>query len=190
VIGQTPPVEDSSSPEVSPDGSRFLVHQPQAKLQLFRTRGAVLEAELRSSAQSSGFLADGRVFTMEAASETGAAGRQLTLLSPDGAVLRRFPFPGAHALRVGGEPSPGHLVLGIATHTVPSVSDGLEHWESRLLDLTTGESRSLGRGLLPMGAPSAGPGSAGSRLFQRSGGRLVLLDLATGRERRVAGRPG
>ncbi|MEA2691646.1 MAG: hypothetical protein QOJ16_1033 [Acidobacteriota bacterium] len=190
VIGQTPPVEDSSSPEVSPDGSRFFVHQPQAKLQLFRTRGAVLEAELRSSAQSSGFLADGRIFTLEAAGETGAAGRQLTLLSPDGSVLRRFPFPGAHALRVGGEPSPGHLVLGIATHTVPSVSDGLEHWESRLLDLTTGESRSLGRGLLPMGAPSAGPGSAGSRLFQRSGGRLVRLDLATGRERRVAGRPG
>jgi hypothetical protein len=192
VIGRTSPVEDSSVPEVSPDGSRFLVHQPQAKLQLFSTRGALLKAEMRSSAQSSGFLSDGRIFSVGAndAAEAGTTGRQLTLLSPDGTVLSRFTFPGAYALRLGGAPSPGHLVLGIATHTVPPVGDWSEHWESRLLDLATGESRPLGRGLLPMGAPSAGPGSAGSRLFQRSGGQLVLLDLATGRERRVAGRPG
>jgi len=192
VLGRTPPVESSAFPELSPDGSHFLVHQPQEKLQLFSTRGAVLAAELRSSAQASGFLADGRIVAVEAGEGVGtaAAGRQLALLSPDGAILRRFPFPGARALRPGGEPFPGQLVLGVATHAAPSLDHGLGRWESRLLDLATGESRSLGRGLLPMGAMSAGPGSAGPRLFQRAGGRLVLLDLATGRERRVAGRPG
>ncbi|HEV7518078.1 MAG TPA: hypothetical protein VGR07_17400 [Thermoanaerobaculia bacterium] len=191
-IGRTPPIEDSAFPEVSPDGSHFLVHRPQAWLQLFRTRGAVLEAELRTSAQESGFLADGRVVAVAAVAAVAATGggRQLVLLSPDGAVLHRFSFPGAHALRPAGEPSPGHLVLGIATHVTSREGKGLRRWESRLLDLATGESRSLGHGLLPMGSLSAGPGSAGSRLFQRAGGRLVLLDPATGHERRVAGRRG
>jgi hypothetical protein len=63
----------------------------------------------------------------------------------------------------------------------------IDRWESRLLDLATGESRLLGRGLLPLGESAAGPAGVGPRLFERAGGQVVLLDPASGKERLVAG---
>jgi hypothetical protein len=188
-LGQTLPTENPSRPEISPDGSHFLVHQPRGSSQLYRTEGAVPVAELPASAHGGGFLADGRILTSEGAD--GA--RQLVLFSPEGAFLRRFPFPGARALRPAGEPILGQLVVGVAATPAPANPanfDGFARWEVRLLDLATGESRPLGRGLLPMGDLSAGPESLGPRLFLRGGGRLVLLDPESGRERRVAGGQG
>jgi hypothetical protein len=187
-VGQTTPIEEAASWTVSPDGSHIALHPGGGALALFAARGGAPLAEIGDVTSTSGFLADGRVL----AANTGGGTRQLTLLSIDGAVLRRFAFPGARALRLGGEPIPGHVVVAVApaSSSPGPVYDRPGLWESRLLDLTTGESRSLGRGLLPYGAPTAGPQGSGSRLFLRDGQRLVLLDPVTGRERQVAGRPG
>jgi hypothetical protein len=155
------------------------------RLDLFAARGGALVAELPSRLFGSGFLSDGRLLT----TNPGPSPKELTLLSPEGVVEHRFPLAGMRTLRLGGEPLPGRLVIAVPANgaTAPFNRPGL--WESRLLDLVTGESRSLGRGLLPAAGPEAGPASAGSRLFFRDGERLVLLDLASGREHTVAGRP-
>jgi hypothetical protein len=188
-IGHTPPLDTSSVAEISPDGSHFLVRPSRESLLLFRTHGTLPGTEIPAFLPASGFLADGRILAV-APLASPEESRQLVLFSPDGAVLRRFAFPGAFSLRPAGEPIPGHLVVGVASDSSGSGS-GYHSWEIRLLDLATGESRSLGRGLLPLGALSAGPASSSSRLFQRAGGdgsRVVLLDLASGKERPVTGR--
>jgi hypothetical protein len=184
-IGRTPLLEGEAEWEVSPDGSRLLVHQPGGRVQLFAAHGGTRLADLLASPFGGVFLADGRIALRSP--RTGV--RELTLLSPDGVPERVFAFPGVRGFHLGGEPLPGHLCLAVATGSAAPSFDRPGSWESRLLDLETGESRSLGRGLLPVGGPAAGPGSVGSRLFERDGGRLVLLDLASGRERRLAGRP-
>jgi hypothetical protein len=177
-IGRTDLFEDAATWEPSPDGSHLLVHRPFETLDLFDVRGGAAETELPGRLFSSGFLADGRVLAVN----PGAGPKELTLLSPEGVVERRFPFPGVRSLRLGGEPVRGHLVVA-----VQAGADRRGQWESRLLDLATGESRSLGLGLLPAAGPEAGPASAGSRLFFRGDRRLVLLDPASGGERKVAG---
>ncbi len=188
VIGRTPSVEANSLLELSPDGSRFLLHQSGERMLLFRTRGAVLLAEIPAFVRMSGFLADGRIAAVESGASFKDDPRELALLSADGAVLRRFPFPGVRALRLAGEPSPGQLVLGVEARIPESSGHWIDRWESQLLDLTTGESRLLGHGLFPLGESAAGPASVGPRLFERAGDRIVLLDPASGKERLVAGR--
>jgi len=177
-VGHTAFFEDAATWIPSPDGSHLLVHRPLETLALFDVRRETPVAELPARFFGSGFLADGRI----AVASPAAGSRDLTLLSPDGVVERRFPFPGVRSLRLGGEPLPGHLVIAVQG------GDRQGPWESRLLDLATGESRPLGR-RLPAAGPETGPASAGSRLFFRGADQLVLLDPASGRERLVAGRP-
>lgn len=181
VLGRTLPVEPSALLDLSPDGSHFLVRD-QETLELYRTRGAVLAAKVPDCSALSGFLADGRVLAIEVA----GGPRRLALLSPEGELLRRFAFPAARALKPSGEPIPGHLVLGVTSRPAPAIQ-GFGRWEVLLLDLATGESRSLGRGLVPMGSLAAGPESLAPRLFLDGSGRLVLLDLPSGRRRTIVG---
>ncbi|HZF12561.1 MAG TPA: hypothetical protein VFE33_27545 [Thermoanaerobaculia bacterium] len=182
-VGHTALFEDAATWAPSPDGSHLLVHRPLEALALFDVRREAPVAELPARLFGSGFLADGRVV----AASPRAGSRDLTLLSPDGAVERRFPFPGVRSLRLGGEPLPGKLVIGVQTAGA-SPLDRTGTWESRLLDLATGDSRSLGR-RLPAAGPETGPASAGSRLFFRGNDQLVLLDPVSGQEHQVAGRP-
>jgi hypothetical protein len=202
-IGRTPPVDDVAFYEVSPDGSHLLVHQPELRLGLFAARGGAPLAELRAGYVVSGFLSDGRVLAASLGNprpfegaDPGIAGpanpagpakelKELVLLSAEGVEERRFPLPDSTLFRVGGQPIPGRLVIALR-----EPGAGREHWESRLLDLATGSIAPLGHDLLPWGGLSRVPGSAGSRLFLRGGGQLVLLDPATGREKVVAGQPG
>jgi hypothetical protein len=187
VIGRTTSVEANSLADLSPDGSHFILHQSGERLLLFRTRGAVLLAEVPALVRMSGFLADGRIAAVEPTAAPSQDPRQLVLLSADGAVLRRFPFPGVRILRLAGEPSPGQLVVGVATRADGTPGRWGDHWDSQLLDLATGESRLLGRGLYPLGDLAAGPASVGPRLFERTGGRVLLLDPASGKERQLTG---
>jgi len=177
-VGATAPFEDSANFEPSLDGSHLIVHRPLEVLDLFAARGGAPLVELKAPSFGSSFLSDGRVLVV---SPEKASGKELVLLSAEGAVLRRFSFPGVHWLRLGSEAIPGQLVVAVSAAGTPG------GWESRLLDLATGESRSLGPGL-PVGGPEVAAGSAGSRLLARDHERLVLLDPASGRESPLAGR--
>ncbi|HEV7518079.1 MAG TPA: hypothetical protein VGR07_17405 [Thermoanaerobaculia bacterium] len=177
VVGRTAPLAGPVWWELSPDGSRLLVQHPQGEAELYAARGGARLASLPPDLRTGGFLADSRMVAI------GAGWRDLVLLSPAGAELRRFHFPGARALRLGGQPLPDHLAVEVLRESRDRASRG----SLFDLDLSTGSTRPLGRpGLRPLAWPEAAPGNAVSRLFLDGAGRLVLLDPATGGERRVA----
>ncbi|HEY7215210.1 MAG TPA: hypothetical protein VIC28_11305, partial [Thermoanaerobaculia bacterium] len=171
--------------QISPDGARLLVHRSDERFGVLDAGNGALLAELPPAGERSraSFLADGRIALV-----SGSRPKELRIFARDLALERTFRFAGA-ALRLGGQPAPDRLVAA----TSPNRSG--EPWrrsEALLLDLATGSVRRLGSGLVPIPDPLLGPQSAGARLFWRDGlSRLVRVDLATGRERLVAGRqPG
>lgn len=91
----------------------------------------------------------------------------------------RHVFPGSRGLIVGGQPSPGELIV--------TTQPGFQAW---LVDLQTDQRRKIGEGLVPLRTDSevSTPAGAAAWLFQR-GTRLVQIDPATGRERTVTGSP-
>lgn len=122
------------------------------------------------------FLKDGRVLV-----SLRARGRlDLRLLDVRGTELRRFELPGVH-LRLGGQPGPGHVVVGTAAQTNVKARG----WRSFLLDLERGTARPLGEGLVPAGWLWLPTGSLGAELFIREKGGLVRVDPFTGRTRVV-----
>ena len=134
------------------------------------------------------FLADGRVVAV-----TGArSGRELSVLDRDGALLRRVPLGGATWVVLGGELQPGRLVVA---RTPPGKAWG--EWDTVAIDVNTGDTKVLGRGLVPVAsqlsaqrpAPPA-PGSLATRLFvDGARTRLLRFDPATGATTVLLGRP-
>jgi hypothetical protein len=163
---------------VSRDGERVAA-QSRRLLRLFavRTRERLAELALQGELAGVSFLSDGR-FLVE---ERLPGSVVLHLLDRDGVELRRFPFPQAIRLLIGGEIAPGRLTLG--TRSLRS-SVALKGWTALILDLDNGGTTSLGHGLAPVGR-ALGPESAGPRLFLAGERALALLDPATGRLRIV-----
>jgi hypothetical protein len=172
-------------PEISVDGARLLVRRAsdQRFLVLDAGSGAVL-AELPPADEraSASFLADGRIALV-----SGSLPRELRIFSRDYVPERSFRFAGS-GIELAGQPAPHQLAVA----TSPTrLGVSLGRGEVLILDLATGSSRRLGTGLVPVANPHFGPENVATALFWRNanGAQLVHVDLATGRERVVAGRP-
>jgi hypothetical protein len=163
---------------LSPDGERVVVRLQHALRVLDLRTGALLaERPLAGETSAADLLTDGRILVTE-----HAGGRtRLSLLSRDGAPLRRFAFD-ADRLQLGGEVAAGRLALATARRSKLVTS---EAWTSFVLDLDSGRTVAVGRGILPVGRPGLGPRSAGARLFSRGRRDLLLLDPETGGLRTV-----
>jgi hypothetical protein len=163
---------------VSRDGERVAAHSRRL-LRLFAVRTRELLAELPLQGELAGvsFLSDGRLLV----DERWQGSAVLHLLDRDGVELRRFPFPQATRIVIGGEIAPNRLTL--ATRTLHS-SLALKSWTAFLLDLDNGGTTLLGPGLAPAGR-ALGPESVGPRLFLAGERELALLDPATWRLRIV-----
>ena len=134
------------------------------------------EPDARSgSAPRGGPLADGRAWVLS----PSAAGGHLSLISPDGALVREVRLPARSGMwDVGFEVAPGVLPVSIPAWVRNARPRCL------LVDLNTGETREAGplRAVeshsLAIAAPP--PGSPVTRLFaEAETGRLVLFDPAT-----------
>jgi hypothetical protein len=168
--------------EISADGARLLVRRSDHRYAVFDAGSGSVLAELPPAGERSraSFLADGRIALV-----SGSRPKELRIFARDFVLERSFRFADAAALRLGGQPAPDRLVVA----TSPKRSGTWKRNEALILDLATSSVRRLGDGLVPMPYSLLGPESAGARLFWRDGiSRLVQVDLATGRERVVAGR--
>jgi hypothetical protein len=175
VTGRLELTGDVHSWALSPDGGRVVVRLAQALRVLDLRTGALLaEQPLAGEMSAADLLTDGRIVVTEHAGERTL----LSLLSRDGKPLRRFTFD-ADRLQLGGEVAAGRLALATARRAKLRT---FEAWTSFVLDLDTGRTALVGRGLLPVGRPGLGPQSAGARLFSRRRD-LLLFDPATGRLR-------
>jgi hypothetical protein len=177
VTGRLELAGDVRSWALSPDGERVVARLQHALRVLDLRTGALLAARpLAGETSAADLLTDGRILVTE-----HAGGRtQLSLLSRDGMPLRRFAFD-ADRLQLGGEVAAGRLALATARR---GKLRAYEAWTAVILDLDSGRTALVGRGLLPVGRPGLGPQSAGARLFSRRRD-LLLLDPATGRLRTV-----
>jgi hypothetical protein len=177
-------IEQVDDPNVSRDGSRILAfRRGDHRAVLFDGATGATLGELPPSEEleNAYFLADGRI-----ALTSGSQDKELRIFSPDLTPERSFRFAGTKAVRLGGQPSPDHLVVMTARR-----GPGPAVWsrgQTLLLDLGTGAMRSIGQKLEPVG-PSFGPESAGSRTFVVDGKTLVVIDPATGRPRIALPRP-
>ncbi|HKV07402.1 MAG TPA: hypothetical protein VJ725_04625 [Thermoanaerobaculia bacterium] len=166
---------------LSPDGERLFIHGGREEVsRLLDVRTGREIASLTPGPEtlwtsSPRFLADGRIAFRKSRQE-------LLVFSPNLVLERTFRFKGALASEIGSQPAPGRLIVATARPGRASFSDPTP-WQILLLDLTTGEVRSLASGLLPVEGPNRGPASAGSRLFRNAQGGLVSLDPATGKTR-------
>jgi hypothetical protein len=158
---------------------RLIVWERGSSLSLFDLDSGRLLAVLANAAwgaTSRAFLSDGRI----AIAETDGGAARLHLYSTKGEPEKVFELGPATVARVGAEPAPGKLAMGVGSGTPPwGPADGY------LLDLRDGNLRLLGRHLDPVASrmrwrlPQPEPGSAASLLFSRNDGTLLLLDPAT-----------
>jgi hypothetical protein len=183
-IVRTARLEQVVAPRVAVDGTRILARRRGYEpFVVFDAGSGAALAELPAGGRESWatFLADGRIALV-----SGVSGKELRILSPAFAPERTFRFNIARSLRLGGQPAPDHLVVAM-TPRGPETA----RWDlgrTVILDLGTGAMRKLGTGLLPAAGSLWGPEAAASRLFLDREGRLVQVDLSTGRRRVVAGR--
>ncbi len=167
---------------ISADGARLLVCRSDQRFAVFDAGNGALLAELPPAGERSraSFLADGRIVLV-----SGSRPKELRIFARDFVPERSFRLAGA-ALRLGGQPAPDRLVVAMSPHRSGAP---WSQSEALVLDLATGSVRRLGGGLVPVPDSLLGPESAGAHLFWRDEiSRLVHVDLATGRERVVAGR--
>lgn len=165
----------------SPDADRLLVTEPR-RLSLYVLDGGRLVTLIdawSAANRAAGLLSDGGAFSVE----ESAPGLRLRIFGPDGATRASVAMPGKFPVRLGGEPLPGLLSIGVDRWDTASLREAL------FVDVATGEVRRREAGLLPaarwglwLGGPA--PGSASTRLFWDSQRALVRLDPLTG-ERRV-----
>ncbi|HEX2643000.1 MAG TPA: hypothetical protein VHU81_08405 [Thermoanaerobaculia bacterium] len=163
----------------SPDGRRILARTDDDRfLALYDvdTQGMRSLAVTSMLAKSSrlAFLPDGR----PAVPILYQGSVELWIHPADGSGRpERHVFPGSRGLIVGGQPSPGKLIV--------TTGPGLQTW---LLDLQTDQRRKIGEGLVPLRTDFkvSTPEGAAAWLFRR-GTRLIQIDPATGRERILTG---
>lgn len=160
---------------------RLIVWERGSSLSLFDVDTGRLVAVLANAAweaASRAILSDGRI----AVAETDGGTARLHLYSPRGEPEKVFELGRATIARLGGEPSPGTLALGLGS--------GAPEWgpaDGYVLDLRDGRLRLLGRHLDPVASRARWrlqqpePGSVESLLFFRNDGTLLRLDPATGK---------
>jgi hypothetical protein len=173
--------EGASHVRLSPSWDRLLVTEPR-RLSSYALDGGHLVTLIEASSagnRAAGLLSEGRVVCVE---ESGP-GLRLRTFDPDGSTRADVTMPGKFPVRLGGEPLPGLLSVGVDRWDTASL------WETVFVDVATGQVRRRESGLTPAArwdTWSAGPvpGSAGTRLFWDSQRALVRFDPATG-ERRV-----
>jgi hypothetical protein len=134
------------------------------------------------------FLSDGRI----AVSVVEGSVVRIEVLGPDGRPERTIPIPARERISLGGEVSPGKLVV--------AAGGNAKIRESRtifLADLSSGEVIKVAEGLFPVCAlirfqaePNAlpAPGSEATKLFYGPGRSLVRFDPLTGERRVLLGR--
>ncbi|MDD5563812.1 MAG: hypothetical protein PHQ91_08875 [Thermoanaerobaculaceae bacterium] len=160
-----------------------------ASLALCDARTGMRVATLATCAEASQcaatILSDGTI----AVGEAGESGARLRIFSAAGGLQRTIPVGAGRTIAIGGQPTPGTLVIATRAETQnPS-------WAARtaaVVDLATGTVAPLGRGYVPVaswwwvqGGTAPSPGSVATRSFIAPDGRFVLLDPATGAFRAV-----
>jgi hypothetical protein len=183
-VVRTARLEQVAVPEVNRGGTRILARRrSDRRFAVFDAdSGAVLfELPVSGKESSAAFLADGRIALV-----SGTEGKELQIFSPGFALERTFRFKIARSLRLGGQPTPDHLVVATAPRGPETARWDLGR--THILDLATGSMRKLGAGLLPAAGPRGGPESAAPRLFITGGNRLLEVDPKTGRQTFIAGR--
>jgi hypothetical protein len=164
----------------SSDSARITLHDPWTGAQVRSLCSAGRDAILTPA-----FLSGDRLGVGEAV----AGGARLRVFDANGEPVHTYELGKGYRVIIGGEVAPGLLALAVVRQ------QDVESWykaEGLLLDLATGQSRSLGLGVVPAfrswwfwnGRP-AEPGSPASRLFRTSTGALAELDPATGRLRTI-----
>jgi hypothetical protein len=142
------------------------------------TRVATLATCAEASQCAATVLSDGTI----AVGEAGESGARLRIFSATGGLQRTIPVGAGRSIAIGGQPTPGTLVIATRVQT----QDPL--WAARtaaVVDLATGTVAPLGRGYIPMaswpwlwGVTAPTPGSVASRAFIGPDGRFVVLDPA------------
>ena len=120
---------------------------------------------------------------------------QVTIFDSQGQSLHDLSFPEANLVILGGEPAPGRLLLGLRQKERLSRNDlsfferrvgPLEHWETRVLDVSSAQTLDRFPGTLPLwhtvdGAPSNTLlGEKGQPLALESQGTRRVNDLPQG----------
>jgi hypothetical protein len=171
----------------SADGDRILLRE-KTRLTLRDGKTGALKASLAERGPTKSpfgaLLSDGRI----AVSVVEGNAVRIDVFGPDGRPERTIPIPARDRISLGGEVSPGRLVV--------AAGGNANVRESRtifLADLSTGEVIQVAQNLFPVcafmafqGDPdsSPAPGSEATRLFYGPGRSLVRFDPLT-RERRV-----
>ena len=190
-IGRIAPDNTFRFLRVSPDHSRILVVSSRG-VALWGAAGErpVLLSEGPRWSRNAMFLADGRV----AVTEGDAAGTRVRLFSADGLEQKTIAIGPPGRINLGAEARPGVLVLARRPDNA-SLSDD----ESFVVDLRSGEVRSLGRRLTPAATTMGwvgddptyrlSPGDPGTSLFlEPRAGRLLSINLQTGQRRVLLGK--
>jgi len=161
----------------APGERAVTVDNPGKRVQLLDGATGAVRATLieggSDSIRSPGFLANGRIVVAE--SSTG--GSKLRLFDASGAAEGELPLPG-RTLIVGGEISPGRLLVGVGA------GDGTSY-SVQIVDLGAGTVRKVadeaypaarlgGFGLVPNAAPA--PGGDATRLIIRHGNELARVE--------------
>lgn len=131
-------------------------------------------------AMDAGLPSDGRV----ALAEAGPSGAQVRLFDPEGHELALVPLGRARSVRVGGEPRPGLLAVGL---------DGASFGPSDLALVDTEKARvvRIEKGLAPPRSwvqsdpvKRGGAGGPSASVFLDGNGAVVRLDPESGERRR------
>jgi hypothetical protein len=175
----------------SPDGDRLLVRDPlERTFFLVDGRSGKTLTALSSpgwKARSATYLSDGQI----ALTESNESQARLRILDGRGQETLAFGLPHSETIFPAGEVSADKLIVALRAKAGDSA------WTSLLVDLKTGNVKTLGEGLFPLVTfshwnttdPFAGPspGSPASRLFSTPDASLVEVDPATGERRVILG---
>ncbi len=136
------------------------------------------------------FLADGRLIVGHWSRHApGRPGGELTLLilSPEGQQLHQIERSGVWTTRLGGELSPGRILIGWRQESPPRQAAlqridalHLSDWTTYVLDADSGELSPLVAGVMPLGRS----GVSAERLF-RTDGEVIRWNPETGESRTV-----
>lgn len=133
------------------------------------------------------FLANGGIATIQ----TRQGEASLRTFGADGQLVREVSFGRARWTTLGGQPTPGSILVGVSTGEAPGIATS----RTELIDLADGSRRLVGERMSPEGtrgwwgwsalnvAPL--PGSFASRACRTASGALVEVDPMTGVQRVV-----
>ncbi len=131
------------------------------------------------------FLADGRLLV----GHFEQGGLTLLVLSPEGQELHQVERAGVKERVLGGELSPGRLLIALREEPPPPGQvalhqldvEPLRDWTTYVLDADSGTLSPLAAGVMPLD----GAGTSADRLFVAGGGRIIRWNPDTGELRTI-----